>query len=601
MRRRRRGEAEGEALMYEMEERTKAKDNEADSPSSEDDESIRKPNTREVGSAISAPIEAADASKARRRNLIHFLLVPVLLVGLFALFMFGSYKMSEGRRPAKASRQTRSNGTHTFGPTTIMVSLDGFRADFLDRGLTPTLKSFVAGGVSPKYMLPSFPSVTFPNHWTLVTGLYPESHGVVGNSFWDPDLEEEFYYTDPKRSMQAKWWNSTGAEALWSTCEHADIRTAVHMWPGSEAGVEPEPSTVDKFNGDEALAKKVGRVLGFLDRPSTQDKPGLVPGDARPEFIAFYVPNVDADGHKFGPNSTEIRHTIRAVDEMLDSLLSGLKARNLTDVVNVVVVSDHGMATTSTSRLIQLDNLLDPKIIEHTDGWPLYGLRPHENATLTDLYSRLLAQSQKPNSHFNVYERSNMPERYHFQRNDRIAPLWVIPDAGWAVVPKDEFDVEAAKKSGDVYHPRGLHGYDHEHPLMRAIFVARGPAFPHAPNSRLDNFQNIDVYNIVCDSLGIEPKPNNGTLRLPLKPVGLHGDSGGTKKVDDVADPSEKPSDEPPEDTEADKGETEDDEEDDDDDGRSKVKKIWDFIADKYDDAKEWIKGIFNGGSRDDR
>ena len=482
-----------------------------------------------------------------------------------------------------------------------MISLDGFRADFLNRGLTPTLRSFIAEGVSPKYMLPSFPSVTFPNHWTLVTGLYPESHGVVGNSFWDPDLEEEFYYTDPKRSMQAKWWNSTGAEALWSTCERAGIRTAVHMWPGSEAGLEPEPSTVDKYNGDEALAKKVGRVLGFLDRPSAQDKPEVEPSEARPELIAYYVPNVDADGHKYGPNSTEIRYTIQAVDDMLGSLLSGLQTRNLTEIVNVVVVSDHGMATTSTSRLIQLDDLLDPTTIEHVDGWPLYGLRPRKDAPLADLHARLLAQSRKPHAHFKVYERGSMPPRYHFQHNDRIAPLWVVPEAGWAIVPKDEFDVEAAKKKGDVYHPRGLHGYDHEHPLMRAIFVARGPAFPHAPNSRLENFQNVDVYNIVCDSLELEPKPNNGTLRLPLRPVGLHGDSGDTEKVDDVADPPTEPTEETSEDPASDEGEKGNDRDDDDDDERNKLKKAWDFVADKFDGIKEWFKGVFGGSPGDER
>ncbi|KAA8567681.1 hypothetical protein EYC84_008154 [Monilinia fructicola] len=115
-----------------------------------------------------------------------------------------------------------------------------------------------------------------------------------------------------------------------------------------------------------------------------------------------------------------------------------------------------------------------------------------------------------------------MPERYHFSKNERIAPLWIVPKTGWAIVTKDEFDVIEGKSKGIAYHPRGLHGYDHEHPLMRAIFIARGPAFPHEPNSRVEPFQNIEVYNIVCDSLALTPKANNGTLRLPLKPVGLH-------------------------------------------------------------------------------
>ena len=381
-----------------------------------------------------------------------------------------------------------SNGSSQFAPTTILISLDGFRADFLNRGLTPTLNQFIAEGVSPKYMLPSFPSVTFPNHYTLVTGLYPESHGVVGNSFWDPELDEEFYYTDPARSMQPKWWS--GGEPLWVTAEHQNVRTAIHMWPGSEAHITLEPTYVDKYNGTETLSRKVDRILGFLDKPSS--KYGIV-SEQRPQLIAAYVPVVDADGHLHGPNSTEIRDTIKNVDLMLQQLFSGLDERNLTNVVNIVVVSDHGMATTSTDRLIQLDELIDLSLIQYIDGWPLYGLRPKDPAHLRPLYNQLVTESEKdPN--FEVYLRDeNMPERYHFAKNDRIAPLWVVPKTGWAIVHKEDFDVNEAKLTGQVYHPKGLHGYDHEHPLMRALFIARGPAFPHKPNSRLEIFRKYCI------------------------------------------------------------------------------------------------------------
>ena len=440
--------------------------------------------------------------------------------------VLGAYQASRKSR-AKPALKLLSNGTSTFAPTTILISLDGFRADFLQRGLTPTLNSFIEEGVSPRYMLPSFPSVTFPNHFTLVTGLYPESHGVVGNTFWDPELEEEFYYTDPGRSMQPKWWT---AEPVWNTAEKAGIRSAIHMWPGSEALIGGiVPTFLDKFNATEVLSRKVDRILQLLDLPSHEEssRRSSLEEDERPQLIAAYVPVVDADGHKYGPNSTEIRQTIRKVDVMLHDLFEGLRQRNLTELVNVVVVSDHGMST--VTGLIQLDDLIDPNLIEHIDGWPLYGLRPKVPSDLQRLYDSLLVQSAG-NPHFEVYLRDeNMPERYHFSHNDRIAPLWIIPKTGWAIVKKEDFDIEEAKKSGKVYHPRGLHGYDHEHPLMRAIFIARGPAFPHKPNSRVEVFQNIEVYNIVCDSLHITPRPNNGTLRLPLSSIGLHSDEGNPK------------------------------------------------------------------------
>ena len=458
----------------------------------------------------------------------------MVIATLFVLLTYGSYKTSHTsqRRP---SLPNLFNGTSIFGPTTILLSLDGFRADFLYRNLTPTLNSFIANGVSPKYMLPSFPSVTFPNHYTLVTGLYIESHGVVGNSFWDAGLGEEFYYTDPARSMQPKWWS--GGEPLWVTAEKQNVKTAIHMWPGSEAHIQPEPTYLDKFNGSEILSLKVERILQLLDMPGSDDVE-VVGAQTRPQLIAAYVPNVDVDGHKHGPNSTQIRQTISSVDDMLTQLFAGITMRNLSDIVNVVVVSDHGMATTSTDRLVQLDDLIDLDLVEHIDGWPLYGLRPKRTDDLRQLYDKLKAESLT-NANYEVYLRDeDMPERYHFSNNERIAPLWVIPSTGWAIVHKEDFDVKAAKAKGAVYNPKGLHGYDHEHPLMRAIFVARGPAFPHQPNSRLEPFQNVEVYNIICDSLGIEPKANNGTLRLPLKPVGLHSDE--TEPTDSI--PTDLPS-----------------------------------------------------------
>ncbi|KAL4947482.1 alkaline-phosphatase-like protein [Aspergillus filifer] len=472
--------------------------------------------------------DSVDRQKVSWRKLT---LVFSAIFVLFLILLLGAYKASAGFRVSHHPKTLLSNGTALFAPTTILISLDGFRADFLNRGLTPTLNAFIAEGVSPRYMLPSFPSVTFPNHFTLVTGLYPESHGVVGNTFWDPELQEQFYYTHPSVSMQPKWWN---AEPLWMTAEKQGVRSAIHMWPGSEAHIGGvEPMFLDTYNGSEVLSRKTQRILELLDLPGLEQESS---SPERPQLIAAYVPNVDADGHKYGPNSTEIRGTISRVDDMLGDLFAGLQERNLTDVVNIVIVSDHGMATTSTERLVQLDDLIDLDLTSHIDGWPLRGIRPKRPEDLQVLENQLALVATKYSDAIEIYTRENMPERYHFQNNDRIAPLWVIPKTGWAIVERPDFDVQAALETGEVYQPRGIHGYDHEHPLMRAIFIARGPAFPHAPNSRVDVFQNINVYNILCDSLGIEPHANNGTLRLPLKPSGLHSDEDAPA-LDSPSDP----------------------------------------------------------------
>lgn len=495
-------------LMFEMEEGGMKTGSSAGSSDREDSDELDRRGLRYL----------ADVKIQRKRDRRRWLFIYLSITAAFVSLAFVAWKLSAKSAAFKAQTLT-SNGTALFAPTTIIISLDGFRADFLQRNLTPRLSAFINEGVSPPYMNPSFPSVTFPNHFTLASGLYPESHGIVGNNFWDPQLEEEFYYTDTSVSMQSKWWNG---EPFWLTAEKNGIRSAVHMWPGSEAHIGGiKPMLVDQYNGKEKLGNKVARILEYLDRPGLED-PDVNPEDSRPQLIAAYVPNVDSDGHKFGPNSTEIRATIQKTDKMMDDLFIGLEARNLTNIVNVIVVSDHGMATTDVSRMIQTDDLVDMSKVDHIDGWPLVGIRPKNPRDIDEMY-KSLSEKARTNPNFDVYLRDvNMPERYHFSKNDRIAPLWIVPKTGWAIVTKDEFDIEDAKANNLVYHPIGLHGYDHEHPLMRAIFIARGPAFPHQPGSMVEPFQNIEVYNILCDSIGLAPSPNNGTLRLPLKPVGLH-------------------------------------------------------------------------------
>jgi predicted AlkP superfamily pyrophosphatase or phosphodiesterase len=452
-------------LMYEMEEGG-MKDGSSTGESSDRDDSdeLDRKNLLHV----------SDINSKRGRSCRRWLLLYAIIAVAFAILVLVAWKLSIERRSSRHGPGLVSNGTALFAPTTIIISLDGFRADFLNRGLSPRLNAFVKEGVSPPYMLPSFPSVTFPNHYTLATGLYPESHGIVGNTFWDPVLQKEF---DIPRSLDPGWW--TG-EPFWVSAQKQGLKTAIHMWPGSEAHIlGTEPTYVDKYNGNEGLSNKVDRILEFVDMPDAD----------RPQIIAAYVPNVDSDGHKYGPNSTEIRFTINKVDKMLESVFKGLQKRHLTDIVNVIVVSDHGMATTDTSRLVQLEDIVNMNKIEHTDGWPLIGLRPKKFEDLHDIYDEVKRKT-KDNPNLDVYLRDvDMPERYHFSRNERIAPLWVVPKAGWALVKMNEMDLKDAQAKGAIYNPRGLHGYDHEHPLMRAIFIARGPAFPHTPNSRVEPFR----------------------------------------------------------------------------------------------------------------
>ncbi|KAF3935877.1 hypothetical protein ABW20_dc0100803 [Dactylellina cionopaga] len=483
--------------------------------------SMRESYRMEEGAVKKSGIKVYDVDRqnTRRPTVIKLAVFTVALTAFLVVLIGGAMQYSSS--VSAFSKSILSNGTHEYHPTTILISLDGFRADFLNRKLSPTLQKFIDTGVSPAYMYPSFPSVTFPNHWSIVTGLYPESHGIVGNSFWDPEIEKEFYYTDPEKSLQAHWW---GGEPIWSTAERQGVKAAVHMWPGSEMRPAPyEISYLDHFNKSEPLTNKVDRIMQWLDKPV----------DMRPQFIASYFHHVDTAGHKYGPNSTEVNNTIALVDGMLAHLFADIEARNLTKVVNVVVVSDHGMATTSNDRLIFVDEIIDMKQIEYSDGWPLYGLRPKEGVNLTELHQTLTTEAAN-NPNWDVYLKDvDMPEKWHFSKNPRIAPLWLVPKTGWAIVTRAEHD---PSKTHKPYSPRGLHGYDNFHPLMRSIFVARGPAFPHPPGSKVEPFGNWEIYSILCHSLGLQQASigNNGTMAWGTPNGGFKFTSQGD--VEDVND-----------------------------------------------------------------
>ena len=440
-----------------------------------------------------------------------------------------------------------SNGTHTYHPTTIIISLDGFRADYLTRKLTPTLQSFINSGVSAPYLIPSFPSVTFPNHWTVVTGLYPESHGIVGNSFYDPIAMQEYHYTDRNISTKPFWY---GGSPIWSVSEENEVKTAIHMWPGSEMYIyhseafassledfrnqskieKPRkrlrPSIVDGYDGKEPLGDKAALLLSWLDLPL----------ESRPKMILGYVPDIDAVGHKFGPKSPEEDTELIQVDDMFRRLLEGIEARNLTEIVNIVVVSDHGMAATANERLIYLEDVLgeeNMQKVSNIEGWPLVGIRFIEGANETQIWQSIVTthsswppntktgqaavlkegdkDTSKKQAPWEVYHRDlSMPPRLHFSQNPRIAPVWVVPRVGWVCVTEDDYPPDDFPTGG--YHPKGVHGYDNMAKDMRALFVGYGPGFRnvglHGKGREWLGLggagaggENLDVHDAVDDSI----------------------------------------------------------------------------------------------------
>ncbi|KAI9301998.1 alkaline-phosphatase-like protein [Cunninghamella echinulata] len=352
-------------------------------------------------------------------------------------------------------------------------------------------------------MLPSFPSITFPNHWTLVTGLYPEAHGIIGNEFYDPNLHEKFIHKKPEISQHPKWWKG---EPIWKTASSQGKLSGVVMWPGSGVPTMKADYFID-YKREFTAQSKMVTVLEWLDSPL----------EKRPQMISVYIPQVDQKGHGGGPDGAQLNSVLKNMDDAIGYLLDGLTERNLDSHVHVVIVSDHGMAQTHKSRVIYYDDIISPQsrsYLMDREAWPLLNLRPKENAppyAVEQIYNEFMNYTKQHNdTHFRVYLREDVPDQYHYSNNQRIAPIVVIPDVGYSFALHSEFNNTA---DGD-YRPRGIHGYDNFAYEMRAIFMARGPRVERkwGRGAILKPFQNTEVYHFVADLLNLEPSPNNCTL-----------------------------------------------------------------------------------------
>ena len=368
-------------------------------------------------------------------------------------------------------------------PAIVLVSLDGFRPDYLGRGDSPTLDSLAAVGVRAEWMEPSFPSKTFPNHYTIVTGLRPDHHGIVANNIRDT-LLGRFSMGNRDAVRDARWW---GGEPIWVTLAKAGGIAAPIFWPGSEAPIGGAmPAIWATFDDGTSLAERVDGVLALLDRPEAD----------RPRFLTLYTSAVDHAGHEHGPASAEVHEAVGVADRMVARLTAGLQARGLADHVNLIVVSDHGMAPTSVDRLILLDELVDlDDIVVH--DWGPVGMYQPLPGKADEVYRALHGRHPA----LEVFRREELPSRLAFGTNARIPEIIAIASEGWRITTR--------RQAGD-FRPGGDHGYDNALPSMRALFLASGPGFRRGIT--VPGFANIHVYPLMVELLGLEPAPNDGSL-----------------------------------------------------------------------------------------
>jgi predicted AlkP superfamily pyrophosphatase or phosphodiesterase len=367
----------------------------------------------------------------------------------------------------------------------VLVSLDGFRWDYINRPEAVNLRRLAREGVRATRMTPSFPSLTFPNHYTIATGLYPEHTGIINNTMHDSVLGW-FHISDTAAVRNAAWW---GGEPIWVTAVKQGEPAGAFFWPGSEAAIEGVHATRwMKFNDRFPNAERVDSVLTWLTLPD---------GHAM-RLVTLYYSDVDHAGHVDGPDSPQVDSAIARVDSMIGLLMRGIDARGLHNRVDLIVLADHGMAAVSADRLIYLDDYVPSADYTVVDAATI-GLITPKPGLLDTVYNRL----HGANPHLQVYKKADVPARYHYNDNPRITPLVLIADEGWMITTH-------AYQAARPMRLRGDHGYDNLLPDMGALFVAEGPAFRGGVT--VPPFANIHVYDLICHILGLKPAPNDGSL-----------------------------------------------------------------------------------------
>ena len=363
---------------------------------------------------------------------------------------------------------------------TVIVSLDGFRWDYPQMYETPFFDQMAREGVKAT-MIPSFPSKTFPNHYTMATGLVPDHHGIVANSFWDPERKEVYKMNKPATRNAASYY---GGEPIWVTAQKQGIKTGNVYWVGSDIAVKGEhPTYYQVYDKNPRLSQteRVAEVLRMLRLPEAD----------RPQLVMLYFEDSDTYGHTYSPFSQETRKCIARLDALMRFLWEGLQSLPFAKDVNLIVTSDHGMATVSADRFVPIKHLLKEEWYTLIDG---------------NLPAQIYTQPQfrdsvyhalKDLNHVRVWKREEIPAYLNYGTSPRVGDIIVLPDLGWLV---DE---------GNKTLP-GAHGFDPTYDDMQVMFRACGPDFKKGYEA--PKFRNVSIYSLLARLLHITPEKTDGCL-----------------------------------------------------------------------------------------
>lgn len=392
------------------------------------------------------------------------------IINLFAIFLLVSF----ARVDIKQLEQP-----------VILISFDGFRPDYVGQYNTPNLDRIIENGVRSTGMIPVFPTKTFPNHYSLVTGLYAENTGLIANNMFDDEMDAFFSLGNRSAVQNPAWWSG---EPVWVTAEQQDVRTGIMFWPGSEAPIKGTYATHWKvYDHGMDYDARVDTVIHWLTSPTSNPI----------NFVALYFDAVDSYGHNYGVGSDSLQYAVELVDSKLGYLISELDRVGIWPNINIIITSDHGMYNTSNDKVILLDKLIDLDDVMITDWSPVAMLRSKEGK-----HDEVLQKLQANPKNYTAYAKSEIPDRLHIKNNPRVPDIIVIADPGYAITTTANLAQRGLSK--------GVHGYDNNTPEMQAIFYAHGPSFNRGQT--IGAFQNIHVYELLCHLLDIRPAPNNGSL-----------------------------------------------------------------------------------------
>ena len=406
--------------------------------------------------------------------------IACALLALTTIVLGGCAPTISRQTTAAAASTNASLGAASETPLTILISIDGLAANRLGQGLTPRLDAIAKAGASGS-MRPSFPTNTFPNHFTLVTGLRPDHHGVVDNNMRDPGRPGvTFKPSDPSVNRDTYWWD--GAEPIWVTAEKAGISTAILYWPGSDAEIRGvRPSSWWRYDPNVTSFQRVDMVLDWARRPAA----------SRPRFIALYFDVVDKHAHNEGYDAPEERAAIAEADRAVGALVDGLAA--MTRPANLVIVSDHGMTPIAPDHVRPISEAIDLSSVEAITEGPLLDIFPIKGREAA-------AQSwfDGPHRHLTCWRKGAFPARLHYGANKRTPPYTCLADTGWTF----------------VRHPRpylkGEHGVDPDAPDVAATFIAAGPGI-RGHGVRLPRFDNVDLYPLLTHLIGLPQRETDGS------------------------------------------------------------------------------------------